>query len=197
MPTSWLKAYQQYWLSDVTGPHFELSQQQIVERMKVFLASHQDVFLRTHSPGHFTGSALVFDSEYRSMALTHHKKLGIWLQFGGHADGERLLHLVAEREAVEESGLQQLAFSPFLGLTPIDLDIHEIPVWRAEPAHYHYDVCYLMTAPRQELQRSEESDLVSWFSWDELDTLDLDQALRRRISKVKALLAGAAKLQPH
>ena len=38
--------------------------------------------------------------------LTHHKKLGCWLQPGGHADGDSDVAAVSLREAEEESGLE-------------------------------------------------------------------------------------------
>ena len=38
--------------------------------------------------------------------MTHHRKLRMWLQLGGHADGEKNLFKVALREAEEESGIQ-------------------------------------------------------------------------------------------
>ena len=44
----------------------------------------------------------------RRVLLTHHRKLGSWLQLGGHADGERDFARVALTEAEEESGLPGL-----------------------------------------------------------------------------------------
>ena len=37
--------------------------------------------------------------------MTHHKKIGKWLQLGGHSDGEEDLLKVSQREAKEESGI--------------------------------------------------------------------------------------------
>ena len=56
---------------------------------------------RSQPAAHFTGSAVVTDG--RRVALVHHRKLGRWLQPGGHvetADGEDLL-ATALREADE------------------------------------------------------------------------------------------------
>ena len=53
-----------------------------------FLASADDVFERHHPPGHFTGSAWLVSGDGRRVLLTHHRKLGRWLQLGGHADGD-------------------------------------------------------------------------------------------------------------
>lgn len=190
MLTSSLQDYQRFWLEGGRPDDHEPAEQlHLVARMRSFHDSHPDVFLRTHAPGHFTGSALVFDHEFQKLALTHHKKLGFWLQFGGHADGDQQLERVAFREAEEESGLEQIEFGSQLEKLPLDLDIHEIPAWKTEPAHLHYDFCYLLTAPYQQLKLSDESNQVRWFSWDELSVLEIDHALRRRLSKVRYLLS--------
>lgn len=60
---------------------------------------------RSLAGGHLTGSAWIVDTARRRALLTHHRKLGLWLQPGGHADGEPDLRAVAWREAREESGL--------------------------------------------------------------------------------------------
>ncbi|MBP6597735.1 MAG: NUDIX hydrolase, partial [Arenimonas sp.] len=45
-----------------------------------FLDSSADVFERRHPPGHFTGSAWLVSADGRRVLLTHHRKLGRWLQ---------------------------------------------------------------------------------------------------------------------
>jgi hypothetical protein len=47
-----------------------------------------DPFVRERVAGHFTGSAWLVDRGGMRVLLTHHRKLGRWLQLGGHADGE-------------------------------------------------------------------------------------------------------------
>ncbi len=66
-----------------------------------FLDSHEAVFEREHAVGHFTGSAWVVSADGARTLLTHHRKLGLWLQPGGHADGDADLANVALREAEE------------------------------------------------------------------------------------------------
>ena len=74
-----------------------------------FLATDGALFERSHPPGHFTGSAWLVSADGARVLLTHHRKLGRWLQLGGHADGDADLAQVALREAEEESGLVDLA----------------------------------------------------------------------------------------
>jgi hypothetical protein len=176
------------------GPRvFDAEQQgSTLARMLEFLGSSSQVFQRSHPPGHFTGSALVVDAKLEKVALTLHKKLGRWLQFGGHADGEPCLDKVALQEGLEESGLERLEFVPYeavMGFTwervPFDLDIHPIPAWKEVPPHFHYDVVYLLR-PNEglDLKTSHESEAVSWFTLKEARELCLEQNLQRQFDKL-------------
>jgi len=75
--------------------------------MLKFLDDETGYFLRNSYNGHFTGSAWIVSPDRSRILMTHHKKLGKWIQLGGHADGENDLLKVALREAKEESGIQQ------------------------------------------------------------------------------------------
>ena len=160
------------------------------ERMLALLDSTPDCFYRSSFPAHFTGSALVLSTDGRQALLHHHRKLDRWMQFGGHADGDEDILRVARREALEESGIEGLEpVSPL----PFDLDIHEIPERPAlgEPAHFHYDVRFLFTAPENaRFAISEESLEIRWFSLEEMVALPLSAGLRRLASKWQNLLPG-------
>ena len=52
-------------------------------------------FLKDNYDGHFTGSAWIVSTDKDKILMTHHKELGMWLQLGGHADGENDLLKVA------------------------------------------------------------------------------------------------------
>ncbi|MGN2249996.1 NUDIX hydrolase [Frateuria sp. GZRe14] len=126
-----------------------------------FLASADEVFERSHPPGHFTGSAWLVSADGERVLLTHHRKLGRWLQLGGHADGDRDLARVALREAEEESGLGNLVVEPEI----FDLDRHLIPARGEVPAHWHFDVRYVVRATGSEaFAVSEESLDLAWRS---------------------------------
>ena len=61
---------------------------------------------------------------HRSVLLVHHRKLGRWLQPGGHADGEADLLQVALREAREETALEMFEIPPADSPpAPLDVDI--------------------------------------------------------------------------
>lgn len=156
------------------------------QRMIALLDSTPDCFHRTSFPGHFTGSALVVSADGSRTLLHHHRKLDRWLQFGGHCDGDENIVRVAQREALEESGIEGLILaSP----KPFDLDIHPIPARPTEPAHEHYDVRYVLIAPEgATFTRSEESHELRWFTGEETAALDLDAGLRRLMAKWQRLL---------
>jgi len=116
-------------------------------------------YVRERLQGHLTASSLVVSRDGRRTLLTHHRKLGLWLQPGGHADGDTDLGRVALREAREETGLAGLVLEPGV----FDLDRHWIPEYRGVPAHWHYDVRYIVRAgPDERFTVSEESHDLAW-----------------------------------
>jgi len=152
-----------------------------VARFCQFMQERPDCFERSCVPGHITASAWIFSSEGDHFLLTHHRKLGRWLQLGGHADGDPYVECVALREAREESGMTHFDFIEQDGAPlPIDLDIHSIPARHDAPAHLHYDVRFaLIAGPGQALVASSESHALRWFSVAHIDELALDSSLRR------------------
>lgn len=147
------------------------------EAFAALLADHEDPFLRTRLAGHFTASAWLVDRSRTRVLLTHHRKLGLWLQPGGHADGDRDLRRVALREAEEESGLGGLRADPEI----FDLDRHWIPPHRDVPGHWHYDVRYVVHAGDDERYVvSPESIDLAWREIREVcDDAQADASLRR------------------
>ena len=123
------------------------------------LGDAEDPFERTRRAGHFTASALVVSADGARTLLTHHRKLGLWLQPGGHADGDRDLARVALRETQEETGLVDVTLLPDI----FDLDRHWIPEHKDVPEHWHYDVRYIVRAGADETcALSDESLALAW-----------------------------------
>jgi 8-oxo-dGTP pyrophosphatase MutT (NUDIX family) len=122
------------------------------------LARGDAAFRRDCLPGHFTGSAWLVSADGARVLLTHHRKLDRWLQLGGHADGDTDSARVALREAQEESGLAGLR--PEGGL--FDIDRHLIPARAAEPAHWHFDLRYVVRADDETFVVSDESHALAW-----------------------------------
>ena len=150
--------------------------------MLKFLDEETGYFLRNNYNGHFTGSAWIVNPDRSSILMTHHKKLGKWIQLGGHADGESDLLKVALREAKEESGIQQFkVFSEEI----FDLDIHGIPQNNSELGHLHYDVRFLIEAdPTGEaVIISDESHDVTWIPLADVTKLNPEVSIARMIKK--------------
>jgi 8-oxo-dGTP pyrophosphatase MutT (NUDIX family) len=145
-------------------------------------------FSRGQRTAHFTGSAVVTDG--RRVALVHHRKLGRWLQPGGHAepeDGGDLL-ATALREAREETGCPVVPHPT--APRPLDVDAHPIPSRGDEPAHLHLDLRFLVvtTEPGALRGNPSESAAVRWFELPEaLHRADAPE-LRRLLLKVQRIL---------
>jgi 8-oxo-dGTP pyrophosphatase MutT (NUDIX family) len=139
---------------------------EVVDHFLALLAEiDSEPFTRGRLAGHFTGSAWLVDRTGTRVLLTHHRKLDRWLQLGGHADGDPDLSNVALKEAEEESGLSGLTLE--LGI--FDLDRHWIPARADVPAHWHYDVRYVVRAGDHEaFTVSEESLDLAWREIGEL-----------------------------
>ena len=113
------------------------------------------------------------------MLLTHHRKLNIWVQLGGHSDGDSDSLSVALREATEESGLAVEAVSERI----FDIDCHQIPARKGEPAHLHYDVRFWLRARSTEFTVTEESHALRWLSADELEQVTSEESVMRMRAK--------------
>lgn len=157
----------------------EADQVLLRERMLAFIDRYPwDAHLRSRLEGHLTASALVVDADFERVLLLRHKKLGKWLQPGGHCDGDANLPAVALRECLEETGIEGLEVDP----RPIDLDIHPIPARPEAPAHLHFDTRFLVVAPPGAAPRqNHESEEVRFFERHQALEIAGDDSLRRLI----------------
>ncbi len=157
-----------------------------------FLSNHPDAFERSLPIGHVTGSAWLVNRAGSHVLLTHHKKLNIWVQLGGHADGDSDVLRVALREAKEESGLHAME----LVMPQIfDIDVHLIPARQAEPSHYHWDVRYAFRVVGGEsFTPTEESHELRWIEIARLDSVTHEESMLRMARKWLHEAAGATRL---
>ena len=152
-------------------------QSQIRESMLQFVQDHPNCLARDNYYGHITASAWVIDADGSRALLTLHRKIGLWLQLGGHSEGDTDLLAAARREVQEESGLTDL-----MAVIPgvFDLDVHRIPAIGTEPAHYHFDVrFFLQLQHTQPLIISEESIDLAWYTPEEIAYLNTDASVQR------------------
>ena len=138
---------------------------------------------RSCYPAHLTGSVWLANRRHDKVLLLHHAKLGMWLQPGGHADGDLRLAQVALREAREESGLSSVAL---LAADVFDVDIHRIPARASEPEHYHYDIRFLAVADEAEvLVPNNESRALAWIPLDQLERYTTEWSVLRMREKLR------------
>lgn len=172
---------------------FDAEEARDLRRVQEFVSRHKKPFDRAMPHGHLVGSALVVSADGARVLLLHHRKLDRWLQAGGHAEPhEGDGAAVALREAREETGIDGLRIHPQApGL--FDVDVHRIPARGADVAHDHLDLRYLVLAPADaDVARSlTETNDARWFTWSELEALDLDHGLRRLLAKARAIVNPA------
>ena len=137
-----------------------------VREVAAQLAALTDPFAESSSPTQVTGSAIVLSE---AGVLFHlHRRLGRWLQPGGHVDGEEMPWETAVREVLEETGIASV--HPTMGPTLIRVDVHP-----AAKGHTHLDLRYLLIAPpTPPCPPPGESQEVRWVGWEEALRTDDD-----------------------
>ena len=147
-----------------------------------FIQQNPDCFERWLSIGHITGSAWIVDKTHKQVLLMHHRKLDRWFQPGGHADGEADIQQVALKEALEETGLTTIQV---VDTRIFDIDIHLIPANTKDPAHFHYDIRFLMQADCNEpLQINNESKNLAWVLLEDVHRYNNSESLIRMVKKI-------------
>lgn len=131
-----------------------------------------DPFNEHADPVHVTASAIVVSNSFGvdQVVLHKHKRLGMWLQPGGHIDLGETPRDAALREAREETGLTVRLFEQSPAC--IHVDVHPGP-----RGHTHLDLRYVVVALDETPAPPEgESQDVRWFAFD--DALQMaDEAL--------------------
>jgi 8-oxo-dGTP pyrophosphatase MutT (NUDIX family) len=156
----------------------------IEKEIAAFVRTHKNCFDRSLAVGHITASAWLLDHTETKALLMLHTKLGLWVQCGGHCDGNSDTLSVAIKEAKEESGLMHIV--P-MSAKIFDLDIHKIPKSTKEEEHLHYDIRFLLKAPFDEpLIKNSESKALLWIDQEELLLPTQEKSILRMMRKWKA-----------
>lgn len=144
------------------------------------LDDHQDGWARECTGQHLTASALIVSPDRDRVLLTLHRRIGRWLQTGGHIEsGDQDLRSAALREATEESGLSGIEVGGILRL-----DRHQVPCGPVRPC-FHLDVQHVAVAdPAEAPVISSESEDVRWFEADRLP--DVDDSVRRLVARARS-----------
>ena len=140
------------------------------------------------APGHATASGFVLHPDGRRLLLVRHRRLGIWVQPGGHVDpADGGPEAAARREVAEETGIAGLVRLGSL----LDVDVHDFPARPGgEPAHRHFDVRFAYAAAGAALDPNDEVDEVRWVARDELRDLGVDRSILRPAAKLLGVEAS-------
>lgn len=129
-----------------------------IEQVTAALDQLPAPFDRTAGPVHVTGSGVVVGG--RGVVLLRHKRLGIWVQPGGHLEPGEPPWEAAVRETEEETGLDVRLVQ---GARLLHVDVHP------SGEHTHLDLRYLLAADPEKDPHpgADESQDVRWFTWSE------------------------------
>jgi len=164
----------------------------MVARTRRFVRAHPDCFERTTMSGHMSGSAWVLNPARDQALMIHHRKLDLWLQPGGHADGDPDLLRVAVRETAEEAGIEAEQVRP---LSPgiFDVDVHAIPPMKGDPRHDHYDIRFLLEVDDRLVLpgNPDETHAVAWIPLGLVARFNNMLSVHRLVRKTRALVRGS------
>jgi 8-oxo-dGTP pyrophosphatase MutT (NUDIX family) len=156
-------------------------EREMIDRFLVEYTRLEHPFDETSDPTHVTGSAIVVGP--RGVVLLRHKRLGLWLQPGGHVDPGETPWAAALREAHEETGLD---------LVPARLDetgrpaLVHVDVHPGGRGHLHLDLRYLVRGGDDDpAPPAGESQEIGWFDWP-------DAVERASDPRLQALLRSLA-----
>lgn len=156
--------------------------------VEVLLNRGGDALDRDRCRGHITASCFVLTRDLEQVLLTLHRKVGLWLQLGGHVDvDDATVAESARREAQEESGIPGL---DLLGSHPADLERQDVGHALAG-CSVHWDLGYLAVVDRTALMVvSHESRQLQWWPVAHLPALvpvTLHARVRRAVREASRL----------
>jgi 8-oxo-dGTP pyrophosphatase MutT (NUDIX family) len=139
-------------------------------------------------PLHVTASALIVHPPTARVLLRWHQRQQAWLQVGGHGDpGESDPLAIARREAVEETGLADLAPWPDARLRQVV--IVGVPAGNGEPAHEHADLRYFLATGAPDAARPENSRApLRWLFLAQARETTSEANLREALTRLERLL---------
>lgn len=119
---------------------------------------------------HFCVSVYVFNPKSKNFLMVNHKKLGKWVQPGGHIELNEDPEEASLREVFEETGIKVKLIGKRYPreedyITPIVIQKNVV-----KENHIHIDFVYLAypLENQVEVQNIEETDGLEWFTLEEI-----------------------------
>jgi len=150
-----------------------VNEQEEVDKRAIlqFLERNEDAFLRTNLVAHMTSSAIVMNQAMDKVLFAHHNIYNSWGWVGGHNDGDPDCLHVAIKEAMEETGIENVYpyNEDILGIDIIHVTNH-IKKGSYVSDHVHLNVTYLLIADETDTLSvsKHENSAVKWFTVDEV-----------------------------
>lgn len=125
---------------------------------------------------HFCVSVYVYDAKEQKVLLVKHKKMGLWVQPGGHVEPNESMEEAAIREVYEETGLTVELIG---NRVPRNSDyILPLAIQKnlVKDDHIHMDFVYVakVIGDNELVQNIEETDGIKWYSLDEINDTNFE-----------------------
>jgi len=155
----------------------------MVARTLRFVSQHENCFDRSLTHGHVTGSTWVLNPARSHALMLHHRKLDLWLQPGGHADGDPNITRVVLKETSEESGID-LDQIKLVDDAIFDVDLHVVHASEHDPRHEHFDIRFLVEIDDSiPLPGNDESHQIGWIPLTEVPRFNNARSIYRMLQK--------------
>jgi 8-oxo-dGTP pyrophosphatase MutT (NUDIX family) len=150
--------------------------------LRLLLEQQRDALdRRNYEPGHVTASGIVLSPDRSAILIVYHRRLGRWLQPGGHLDRkDKGTMEAAAREVLEETGVE-LRHERAVSL--VGINVHRIPPAKGEPEHLHHDLVWRFIATGARLWRPTERRQAVWCPVDSLHDHGADEPLLRTVRR--------------
>lgn len=156
-----------------------------IELFEAFVNGDGERLTMPQQRGHITGSAWIVNKDRDKALLTHHHKLNIWVQLGGHVEVTESVLQGAIREAHEESGLKSIRL---LSEAVFDIDAHIIPESKKHSEHTHFDIRFMFEADEaEELVITPESKDLKWVEFSKIPSYTMEESVLRMVRKSKLM----------
>ncbi|KRQ87068.1 RNA pyrophosphohydrolase [Caloramator mitchellensis] len=137
---------------------------------------------------HHRAVAVYILNSKNQILLLFHKKLKSFLPPGGHVEEGELIHAAAEREAMEEAGVEIEFINVFEDFS--DERANSLPVpftvqLEKVGDHYHEDFVYIARAKNDTIKDVENHGDIGWFDIDKAVELELFDNVRKQLLYIK------------
>lgn len=150
-----------------------INEQEMHDKAQIVACLHafDDVLTRNNTVAHFTCSGMVFNKARTHVLMIYHNLYDSWGWTGGHADGEADFLAVAQREVLEETGVEATPItSEIIALDVLNVLGH-VKKGAFVSAHLHLNVTYAFeaddTAPLT--IKEDENSGVAWMAIEEIE----------------------------